>query len=43
MKWDEVTSLSDVFVAPELEHKLVAGLCILLYVKPFFLEPSLKP
>jgi hypothetical protein len=34
-KWDRATSLSDIFVIPELEHKLVAGLCILLYSEAF--------
>lgn len=34
-KWDGVTSLSDIFVVPELEHKLVASLCILLYSEAF--------
>ena len=31
-KWDGVTSLSDIFVVPESEHKLV---CILLYSEAF--------
>jgi hypothetical protein len=34
-KWDGVTSLSNIFVVPELEHKLVASLCVLLYSEAF--------
>jgi hypothetical protein len=34
-KWDGDTSLSDIFIVPELEHKLVASLCILLYSEAF--------